>query len=118
MLKLILYLSNLTDLVILKNLNVIETLNLSYCGKISFISVVEFQYIRRDDMDCLVGNDLFTLRTHKASDYDNCKQWCTDNSDCGGFVAAWWNKCYFKANICMGHLVQNSGVKLYLKQLK
>ena len=86
------------------------------CLKISF-PVVEFQYIRREGMGCLKGVDLAVLDTNRASDYENCKQWCADNSDCGGFVIGIWNVCFFKATTCIGNLVED-GVNLYLKQIK
>ena len=30
------------------------------------------------------------------SNYDNCKKWCADNNDCGGFIVNAVQQCDFK----------------------
>ena len=62
------------------------------------------------------GSNLLTSKANVASGYDNCKQWCNNNSGCGGFVVvASLGNCYFKSNQCKGTLITGSN-PLYLKK--
>ena len=79
----------------------------------SFIS--EYRFIRQDDKDCF-PYDLYDMNSNAASDYENCKQWCTDNNDCAGFVERSDN-CYFKRLACRDDIVNQTNARLYLKEL-
>ena len=81
---------------------------------VSSFLVAGFVYIRRKAADCLFRNDLHDMY-YEASDYENCKQWCADHNDCGGF-AVWSEKCYFKALSCVENIFGATAVDLYLKK--
>ena len=73
-------------------------------------------YTKLDRQDCLYNQNLHHLTSDQASGYENCKEWCADNTDCGGFTGSGDN-CYFKRLACKDNVFAQSHTHLYLKEL-
>ena len=89
------------------------------CVNVYFLDFcfVGYSFIRHDNKDCLNGQDIHFIGSDSSSDYENCKQWCTDNNDCGGFVGTFRDKCFFKGVACKDDLRSSQNVHVYLKEV-
>ena len=72
-------------------------------------------YIKHLNKDCLRGKNIHTLSLSFALEFEQSKQWCTENSNCGGFTVN-NNKAYFKKKDCEINLVTRSGIVAFIKQ--
>ena len=64
-----------------------------------YVSFAErYVYLNIGFHDCLVSNDLHSLKSDEPS--NNCMEWCNGNNNCRAF-AVYHNTCYFKGNACM-----------------
>ena len=67
---------------------------------------VALEYQDHEHKDCLVRNDLHSLRSNVTT--NNCVEWCdNNNSSCAGFTL-YKNTCYFKSYDCENDL-RNAG---------
>ena len=80
----------------------------------SIFYTVQYEYKKLENRDCLIGNDIHSLRSEGSSNYDNCMEWCNKNDNCAGFTV-WHNSCYFKSFACENDL-RSGGNSLFLKQ--
>ena len=81
---------------------------------VNLFSVVQYEYIKHEDSNCLFGNDLDSLRTDGTPDHDNCKEWCNNNANCQAFAVSEQNSCFFKSYEC-GNDIQRGRAVLYTK---
>ena len=81
----------------------------------------EYKYIRYQNEDCLFGNNLHFIISNQ--NYEDCNEWCINNSTCGGYITIEDNKrCYFKDKSCQNKLYQSyqriafipQGTKVYV----
>ena len=75
-------------------------ISLKFIKALCFWSLVP--YILHHGVECFLDNTI-----HKISaelEFENCKQWCTDNNQCGGFTI-YKDECYFKNQSCKNNLV-------------
>ena len=63
--------------------------------------------------ECLPENDIHSFSP--SISFDECKEWCSSNSTCSGFIAT-HTTCYFKREDCRDHTEIVYGTTLYLKQ--
>ena len=80
--------------------------------------VIEFTYIRYQNMSCLDGRNIYTMNA--PENYVECDKWCLRNNTCGDYTAVMHesgNKCYFKNKSCKKNLIQaNELWSTYIKQ--
>ena len=50
-----------------------------------------------------------------ALDFENCKQWCSNNTDCGGFTVYNY-AAYFKDLSCKNSMFGSLGRSTFIKQ--
>ena len=67
-------------------------------------------YIKYQDRDCLSDNDI----QKTALDFENCKIWCNNNTNCGGFTVYNY-RCYFKNLSCKFNLVYGKDRMILIK---
>ena len=79
---------------------------------LSFFSAVT--YIKHQDKDCLMDNNIHEMDFYIAMDYDNCTRWCTDHDDCGGFTV-YRNTAYFKNLSCKSALYTSFQKIVFIK---
>ena len=63
--------------------------------------------------DCLPHNDIYSLKSNQNTNYENCRKWCSENSNCGGFTV-WQNTCYFKNKNCKDGIRDHRETNLFL----
>ena len=76
--------------------------------------VAQHEYHKLEHHDYLVSNDLHSLESDETTDHENCMEWCSNKSNCGGFAIG-YKTCYFKSNVCKDDLGNSNGV-LYIKR--
>ena len=76
------------------------------------------RYIWYPDMDCLYGNNMHNMSLATALSFENCKEWCTNNKNCGGFVIYKFT-CIFKNLSCKNNLYnfKGRGVSAFVKHI-
>lgn len=68
-------------------------------------------YIIHQGVECFLKNTIHRIR----SEVEGCKQWCSDNYQCGGFTV-YKSDCYFKNIDCKNNLVTFNHRTTYIKQ--
>ena len=76
---------------------------------------VGYSFTQNSDQDCLIDRDLHFIASDSSSDYENCKQWCANNNDCGAFTV-WNEECYVKRLACKVDLRMKQNARVYLKE--
>ena len=77
--------------------------------------VVQYAYARFNRHDCLSGNDIHSITSDGSSDHNNCKEWCNNNVNCGGF-GIYSTTCFFKSHACRSDLGGvHYGTTIFLK---
>ena len=84
---------------------------LNSCIYLSFAE--RYVYLNMGFHDCLVHNDLHSLKSDDPS--NNCMEWCNGNNNCIAF-AVYHNTCYFKGNSCVNDIKNADTTILFLKQ--
>ena len=69
-------------------------------------------YIRLENVDCLAGQDLFTLSSNESPNYETCKRWCNTNNSCTAFAVA-QGTCHFKNGDCQSNQIRRNGVTTF-----
>ena len=72
-------------------------------------------YIKHLNKDCFRGNNIHTLSLSSALEFEQSKQWCNENSNCGGSIVH-NNNAYFKKKDCEINLVPQNDVVAFIKQ--
>ena len=86
---------------------------LSYITKDNYIFLVA--YIKHQDKDCLWGNNIHKMSLSSALDFENCKNWCNNNANCGGFTVYRYT-AYFKNQSCKTSMFSSEGIIIFVKQ--
>ena len=76
---------------------------------------IGYRFTRRDTQDCLFRDYLDSMTSNPESDYEGCKQWCADNTDCGG-ITAMGDNCNFKGLACKDNVFDYWSL-LFLKEV-
>ena len=85
-------------------------------NKIFGLYFVGYTLATHDNSDCLFNQNLHHMTSSQDSDYEDCKKWCADNNDCGGFAGA-GDDCYFKRLACKDAVLIKANAHLYLKKM-
>ena len=76
-----------------------------------YFETIEFQ--RLQYKDCLPHNDIYSLKSNQNTNYENCRKWCSENSNCKGFTV-WQDTCYFKNKNCKDDIRDDRETNLFL----
>ena len=69
--------------------------------------------MRFSNKDCLSGNNIHSQNSDQPDNYEDCKDWCFNNSNCGGFIVK-ENTCFFKNTDCKNGLVESGGSTAFI----
>ena len=79
-----------------------------------FTSADVWQYRTQANVDCMMGGNIFTLRSDNTK-HENCFNWCNERESCGAFTL-FHDTCNFKNLTCANKLVTAENTELYMKQ--
>ena len=79
------------------------------------LNFVGYTFTKHWDNECLSGQNLYVM-TISYGDNESCKEWCTNNTDCGEFMDRYgW--CDFKGLACKDNVYRRSIMLLFLKEM-